>query len=83
MNCKTTSKCILHSPTNLAHTRGLWISTHPEIAKISLTGSIGTRKKAMASTVSTLKWVILELGGNYAAVVLDDVDPKVIALSVI
>jgi acyl-CoA reductase-like NAD-dependent aldehyde dehydrogenase len=37
----------------------------------------------MASAASTLKRVTLELGGNDAAVVLDDVDPKAIAPSVI
>lgn len=59
--------------------RGPWISEHPGIAKVSLTGSVGAGKAVMKSVSSTLKHVTLELGGNDAAIILDDVDPKVIA----
>ncbi|WP_299771575.1 aldehyde dehydrogenase family protein [uncultured Pseudoteredinibacter sp.] len=55
------------------------ISSHPEIAKVSFTGSTPTGKKIMASASSTLKRLTLELGGNDAAIVLDDVDPKQVA----
>lgn len=55
------------------------ISSHPGIAKISFTGSIPTGKKIMASAASTLKRLTLELGGNDAAIVLDDVNPKQVA----
>src|SRR6202046_5277438 len=46
----------------------------PGIDKISFTGSVATAKKVMASAAGTLKRVTLELGGNDAAIVLDDVD---------
>src|SRR5690606_33935773 len=36
--------------------------THPGIAKVSLTGEVGTGKKVMAAAASTLKAVTLELG---------------------
>jgi acyl-CoA reductase-like NAD-dependent aldehyde dehydrogenase len=58
---------------------GQWITEHSGIDKISFTGSVATGKKVMASAAGTLKRVTLELGGNDAAIVLDDVDPKVVA----
>jgi len=49
-------------------------TSHPDVAKISFTGSIATGKKIMASCAATLKRVTLELGGNDAAIVCEDVD---------
>jgi len=58
---------------------GQWMSEHPGIDKISFTGSVASGKKVMASAAATLKRVTLELGGNDAAIVLEDVDPEAIA----
>ena len=58
---------------------GQWMSQHPGIDKISFTGSIDSGKRVMASAAATLKRVTLELGGNDAAIVLDDADPWAIA----
>ena len=58
---------------------GRWMTEHPGIDKIGFTGSVETGKAVMASAARTLKRVTLELGGNDAAIVLDDVDPKAIA----
>jgi acyl-CoA reductase-like NAD-dependent aldehyde dehydrogenase len=58
---------------------GQWMTEHPGIDKISFTGSVATGKKVMASAAGTLKRITLELGGNDAAIVLDDVDPKLVA----
>jgi acyl-CoA reductase-like NAD-dependent aldehyde dehydrogenase len=55
------------------------LSSHPDVAKIAFTGSTATGRKAMISAAATLKRLTLELGGNDAAIVLDDVDPKEIA----
>ena len=55
------------------------MTQHPDINKISFTGSVETGKKVMASAASTLKRVTLELGGNDPAIILNDVDPKAIA----
>lgn len=55
------------------------LTTHPDVAKISFTGSTETGKKVMASAASSIKRITLELGGNDAAIVLPDVDPKVVA----
>jgi acyl-CoA reductase-like NAD-dependent aldehyde dehydrogenase len=55
------------------------MTKHPDIRKISFTGSTETGKKVMAGAADALKRVSLELGGNDALIVLDDVDPKVTA----
>lgn len=53
---------------------GHHITSHPGIDKISFTGSTPTGKKVMASAADSLKRLTLELGGNDAAIVLDDVN---------
>ena len=52
------------------------MTKHPDIRKISFTGSTETGKKVMASAADALKRISLELGGNDALIVLDDVDVK-------
>lgn len=54
---------------------GALMTAHPDIAKISFTGSTATGKKVMASGADNLKRVTLELGGNDAAIVLPGADP--------
>jgi len=58
---------------------GPMFTKHPDIAKISFTGSIATGKKIYAACASTLKRVTLELGGNDASIVLPDVDVEKVA----
>ena len=58
---------------------GRLLTEHPEVQKISFTGSVATGKKVLASAAPSLKRVTLELGGNDPAIVLDDADPKAIA----
>jgi acyl-CoA reductase-like NAD-dependent aldehyde dehydrogenase len=58
------------------------LTSHPDVALVSFTGSIATGKKVMASVAGSLKRLTLELGGNDAAIVLDDVDPRKIAPSI-
>jgi acyl-CoA reductase-like NAD-dependent aldehyde dehydrogenase len=55
------------------------LTAHPDIRKVSFTGSTATGKKVMAGAADALKRITLELGGNDAAIVLEDVDPKVTA----
>lgn len=67
-------------------TLGPMITEHPDIDKISFTGSIITGKRVMASCAKTLKRVTLELGGNDPAIICEDVDidaiiPKIGILS--
>lgn len=58
---------------------GAKLTAHPDVAKVAFTGSTATGKKVMASAAQMVKRVTLELGGNDAAIVLDDVEPKMIA----
>ena len=58
---------------------GAELTGHPDVAKISFTGSTPTGKKVVQSASGTLKRTTLELGGNDAAIVLDDVDPVAVA----
>lgn len=58
---------------------GAALTAHPGVAKIAFTGSTATGKKVMASAAAMVKRVTLELGGNDAAIVLDDVDPRLAA----
>ena len=55
------------------------LSSHADVAKVAFTGSTATGKKVMGSAAGTLKRLTLELGGNDAAIVLDDVDPIEVA----
>ena len=53
---------------------GRWMTAHPTIGKIAFTGSVATGKAIMAAAAPTLKRLTLELGGNDAAIVLNDFD---------
>ncbi|KAI3327315.1 aldehyde dehydrogenase [Xylariaceae sp. AK1471] len=53
---------------------GPLLTAHPDVAKVSFTGSVEIGKKVMAACASTLKRVSLELGGNDAAIICEDVD---------
>jgi len=57
---------------------GQIMTEHPDIAKISFTGSTATGKRVMASASGNLKRLTLEMGGNDAAIVLADADWKAI-----
>ncbi|ABQ67968.1 aldehyde dehydrogenase [Rhizorhabdus wittichii RW1] len=61
---------------------GAALSSHPDIAKVTFTGSAATGRKVMTSAANTLKRLTLELGGNDAAIVLDDVDCRAVAQDV-
>lgn len=58
---------------------GSWITEHPLVRKISFTGSVATGKRVAAAAAPDLKRLTLELGGNDAAIVLQDADPARIA----
>ncbi|MFC3568170.1 aldehyde dehydrogenase family protein [Paracoccus simplex] len=58
---------------------GAALTAHPDVAKISFTGSTATGQKIMASAASTIKRLTLELGGNDAAIVLPGADPAKVA----
>ncbi|AOH87313.1 aldehyde dehydrogenase (plasmid) [Sphingomonas panacis] len=51
------------------------ITGHPDIRKVSFTGSTQTGRRVMRSAAETIKRITLELGGNDPAIVLSDADP--------
>ena len=58
---------------------GAAMADHPDIRKIVFTGSCATGEKIMRTAAQTMKRLTLEMGGNDAAIVLPDCDPKAIA----
>lgn len=58
---------------------GPLLVAHPDVAQISFTGSQVTGRKVLAGAADGLKRFTLELGGNDAALVLDDADVGAIA----
>ncbi|MEO0464085.1 MAG: aldehyde dehydrogenase family protein [Pseudomonadota bacterium] len=58
---------------------GPMITSHPDIDKITFTGSTATGKKIMEGASADLKRITLELGGNDASIVMPDADPKKVA----
>jgi acyl-CoA reductase-like NAD-dependent aldehyde dehydrogenase len=65
-----------------ANDLGARLTAHPDIAKVAFTGSTATGKRVVQSASESLKRVTLELGGNDAAIVLDDIDVVVAAKKV-
>jgi betaine-aldehyde dehydrogenase len=53
---------------------GRLLTRHPAIAKVSLTGEVGTGRKVMSDAAQTLKHVTLELGGKSPLIVFEDAD---------
>jgi acyl-CoA reductase-like NAD-dependent aldehyde dehydrogenase len=62
-----------------ANDLGAALTAHPDVRKISFTGSTATGAKVMAGAAGLLKRITLELGGNDAGIVLNDVNPKEVA----
>jgi len=53
---------------------GRALVTHPKVRKVAFTGSTETGRQVMADAAGHLARLSLELGGNDAAILLDDVD---------
>jgi aldehyde dehydrogenase (NAD+) len=53
---------------------GNTLTSHPDVAKVSITGSTATGKTIARNGVDTMKRVTLELGGKSPTVILDDAD---------
>jgi len=60
--------------TGRGDTVGAEIVAHPDVAKISFTGSTAVGKSILRGGAETLKRVTLELGGKSPVLVLDDAD---------
>lgn len=60
--------------TGRGETVGGVLSTHPDIAKVSFTGSTAVGKHILRAGAETLKRITLELGGKSPVLILDDAD---------
>ena len=58
---------------------GAALASHPDIAKISLIGSVPTGRAVMRAASDTLKKVLFELGGKNALIAYPDADPDAVA----
>ncbi|HCT07848.1 MAG TPA: aldehyde dehydrogenase family protein [Pseudomonas sp.] len=60
--------------TGRGETVGAVLSTHPDIAKVSFTGSTAVGKQILRAGAETLKRITLELGGKSPVLILEDAD---------
>jgi 1-pyrroline dehydrogenase len=67
-------KGVLNVVTGQGETAGDALVRHPEVAMVSLTGSVETGKIIARTAAETLKRVHLELGGKAPVVIFDDAD---------
>ncbi len=51
---------------------GTALTSHPDVAKITFTGSTGTGRAILQAAAATMKRVTLELGGKSPTLILDD-----------
>ncbi|XP_071445776.1 4-trimethylaminobutyraldehyde dehydrogenase-like [Hetaerina americana] len=55
---------------------GSLLCYHPDVAKVSFTGSVSTGAKVMAAAAAGIKKVTLELGGKSPLIIFEDADLK-------
>jgi acyl-CoA reductase-like NAD-dependent aldehyde dehydrogenase len=65
---------VINVITGRGETAGAALVAHPDVRKISLTGSSATGPIVMANAARTMKRVTMELGGKNAQIVYDDAD---------
>jgi len=53
---------------------GQYLTRHPQVQKVSLTGEVATGKRVMADAARTLKHVTMELGGKSPLIIFADAD---------
>lgn len=67
-------KGLFNLVNGLGNVVGIEIVTHPDVAKISFTGSTLTGKRIAQMAADTVKRVTLELGGKSPNIILEDAD---------
>jgi len=72
-----------HLVTGLGHEAGAAVVEHPGVGMISFTGSTEVGKQIAVEAGRQLKKISLELGGNDAVIVFDDVDVDEVAESIV
>lgn len=63
---------VINVVTGAGHEAGAALAAHPDVAKISFTGSTATGRLIQKTAAETLKRVTLELGGKGPGIVLPD-----------
>ena len=53
---------------------GAYLTSHPDVAKVSFTGQVSTGKKVASSAAGGMKYVTMELGGKSPLIILPDAD---------
>jgi acyl-CoA reductase-like NAD-dependent aldehyde dehydrogenase len=71
--------CVLNTVSGGGEVGG-WLVDDPRVDKISFTGSGATGARIAATAARHLTPTTMELGGNDAAIVLPDAEPKLIAM---
>jgi 1-pyrroline dehydrogenase len=71
-------KGVLNVVTGQGETAGDALVRHPDVAMVSLTGSVETGKVIARTAAETLKRVHLELGGKAPVIVFDDADVEAV-----
>ncbi|MFI1393297.1 aldehyde dehydrogenase family protein [Streptomyces griseoaurantiacus] len=72
---------VLNVVTGPGRSTGEALITHPDVNKISFTGSTAVGRHVLASSAGDLKRVTLELGGKSPFIVFEDADLKAAAFS--
>lgn len=65
---------LLNIITGLPAEIGDTLTLHPDVAKIAFTGSVPAARHILANAAQSIKGVTAELGGNDAAIVLEDAE---------
>lgn len=65
---------VVNVVTGLGHIVGAALTAHPDVAKVSFTGSTEVGRQIVAAAQGNLKRVALELGGKSPVIVFDDAD---------
>ncbi|MBB4252021.1 aldehyde dehydrogenase family protein [Rhizobium sp. BK008] len=78
------SNGIFNIVTGYGNVVGAALTTHPDVSKITFTGSTATGRSIVQAAAPTMKRVTMELGGKSPSIILDDADldiaiPQVLA----
>lgn len=74
---------VVNVVTGLGSVAGQALAEHPDVDKISFTGSTATGRKLVAASAGNFKRLSLELGGKSPVIVLDDADLEMAAPAIV